>query len=311
MRVIKREGERVANSGLVASLLSVGSCRNCCILSGGGCVVACLAYFSAAWPSAWIIDFHCPPKVALSPSLSHTHWTGNSYCCRLAFICQLIPLPTLFSLRPSLSLTNTKERQFIRLSVCLFVCWLRHVVYLFVAVVACNIFSSPPRSSASWFLLLHLPLRLPPQLALFFQAVAYQFIFVHSHLRVLLSLIPIPIAPIRSCSPHPPLFPLFLLCNLCFTFPRTAFQLLLFGICFGLVACFDFNPVQTHFVVAMALWPWSLTRAALTLCRFIQHVYKYILCTIILVYIFNVHNTLALQGICNANVTLELYVAWP
>lgn len=160
----------MANSGwrVVASLLSVGSCRNCCILSGGGCDVACLAYFSAAWPSAWIIDFHCPPKVALSPSLSHTHWTGNSYCCRLAFICLLIPLPTLFSLRPSLSLTNTKERQFIRLSVCLFVCWLRHVVYLFVAVVACNIFSSPPRSSASWFLLLHLPLPPPASAGIVF-----------------------------------------------------------------------------------------------------------------------------------------------
>lgn len=35
-----------------ASLLSVGSCKNCCILSDGGCVVACRAYFSAAWPSA-------------------------------------------------------------------------------------------------------------------------------------------------------------------------------------------------------------------------------------------------------------------
>lgn len=252
-----------------------------------------------------------PESRAVSLPLSHVlDWQLILLSSRIHLSVDSAPHPILYP-SFSLSLTNTKERQFIRLSVCLFVCWLRHVVYLFVAVVACNIFSSLPRSSASWFLLLHPPLRLPPQLALFFQAVAYQFIFVHSHLRVLLSLIPIPIAPIRSCSPHPPLFPLFLLCNLCFTFPRTAFQLLLIGICFGLVACFDFNPVQTHFVVAMALWPWSLTRAALTLCRFIQQVYKYIIC-IILVYIFNVHNTLALQGICNANVTLELlYVAWP
>lgn len=160
-RVIKRVGkrarerggegdrERVANSerSVDASLLSVGSCRNCCILSGGGCVVACLAYFSAAWPSAWIIDFHCPPKVALSRSLSHTHWTGNSYCCRLAFICQLIPPPTALSLRPSLSLTNTKERQFIRLSVCLFVCLLVASRCLFVC--RCrrmqHIFTSAPQ----------------------------------------------------------------------------------------------------------------------------------------------------------------------
>lgn len=136
MRVIKREGERVrqGESGwrVVASLLSVGSCRNCCILSGGGCVVACLAYFSAAWPSAWIIDFHCPPKVALSPSLSHTHWTGNSYCCRLAFICQLIPLPTLFSLRPSLSLSLTQKS--VSLFVYPFVCLFVGCVTLFICL---------------------------------------------------------------------------------------------------------------------------------------------------------------------------------
>lgn len=250
-----------------------------------------------------------PESRAVSLPLSHPlDWQLILLSSRIHLSVDSAPHPIL-SPSFSLSLTQKSVSLFVYPFVCLFVCCVTLFICLSLSSHATYFHlrpAAPPLGSSFCIYLSHLP----PQLALFFQAVAYQFIFVHSHLRVLLSLIPIPIAPIRSCSPHPPLFPLFLLCNLCFTFPRTAFQLLLIGICFGLVACFDFNPVQTHFVVAMALWPWSLTRAALTLCRFIQHVYKYIQC-IILVYIFNVHNTLALQGICDANVTLELYVAWP
>lgn len=88
----------------------------------------------------------------LPPSLSHTQ-TGNSYCCRLAFICQLIPSPTPFSLCPSLSHLNKRASVYssIRLFVCLlvasrclFVCRCRRMQHIFT--------SAPPRSG-SWPLL--------------------------------------------------------------------------------------------------------------------------------------------------------------
>lgn len=291
-----------------ASLLSVGSCKNCCILSDGGCVVACRAYFSAAWPSAWIIDFHCP-KVALSPSLSltRTDWQLILLSSRIHLSVDSVPHPIL-SLSLSLSLKQKSVSLFVYPFVCLFV----GCVTLFICLSL--------SSHATYFHLRPAPLWLlaPPCCIYLSPTLLSWHCFFRLSLISLFSFIPIcvcycrwsqsPLRPFVRVPPLPPPFALFLLCNLCFTFPRTAFLLLLIGICFGLVACFDFNPVQTHFVVAMTLCPWSLTRAALTLCRFVQHIN---ILYIVFVYIFNVHNTLSLQGICNANVTFELYVAWP
>lgn len=245
--------------------------------------------------------FPLPESRAVSLPLSDTHWLAtHTAVVSHSFVSWFRPPP--YSL--SLTLTQKSVSLFVYPFVCLFVGCVTLFICLSLSSHA-TYFLPPLPALALGPALLHLP---PPTLLSW-------HCFFRLSLISLFSFIPICVcycrwsqSPLRPFVRVPPLHLSFLLCNLCFTFPRAAFLLLLIGICFGLVACFDFNPVQTHFVVAMALCPWSLTRAALTLCRFAQHIN---ILYIVFVYIFNVHNTLSLQGICNANVTLELYVAWP